>query len=594
MVVNKPEIPDDDFCGIINPGCRPISAPVRDWSITLSPPKGPKTRKTLPKDGLPAQTELTKILQFTDVHLDLDYVPGTDSGCGLPACCRDGIPTNPDNSAGKWGHFSCEMPESGLKALYKHGANTHSDAKFIFLTGDYIHSNIWLYGVDENTRHHVAVTTWLQSTFASTAPEIYPLVGNHEPDVVNMYPPEETWGDFPLRWMYHSVGDAFGDFLPADQMELFLKYGYYTVISKADPNLRIIALNTNLCYVNNFWLPYEPIDTSGQLQWFADRLQEAEDAGQAVFLLGHIFPGSGSCWPIWSRQFERIIQRYSYTIRAQWYGHSHEQDYHITFSEDDAPVSLSFTGGSGVTDGMNPGYNVFYADGQRGADSTWEIVNHQSIVLNLTVSNALPDEAAPIFSTILDAQEAWGVTSLTAETVHDLIYRMVCDDALFLEYQKVVTKGADSPRFNPCLRNDYRCKANVLGGLFVSNSGDHSHRDRLTNYILTVDCKEQNPPTTTPGSTEGTTVGTTEGTTGGTTEGTTGGTTEGTTGGTTGGTTAGTTAGTTGGSTEGSTTGGTTEETEGTTAGSGGKSVYFPLFLAVLIKFALALLNQKT
>lgn len=126
MVVNKPEIPDDDFCGIINPGCRPISAPVRDWSITLSPPKGPKTRKTLPKDGLPAQTELTKILQFTDVHLDLDYVPGTDSGCGLPACCRDGIPTNPDNSAGKWGHFSCEMPESGLKALYKHGANTHS------------------------------------------------------------------------------------------------------------------------------------------------------------------------------------------------------------------------------------------------------------------------------------------------------------------------------------------------------------------------------------------------------------------------------------------------------------------------------------
>lgn len=91
-----------------------------------------------------------------------------------------------------------------------------------------------------------------------------------------------------------------------------------------------------------------------------------------------------------------------------------------------------------MTDGMNPGYNVFYADGQRGADSTWEIVNHQSIVLNLTVSNALPDEAAPIFSTILDAQEAWGVTSLTAETVHDLIYRMVCDDALFLEYQKLV------------------------------------------------------------------------------------------------------------------------------------------------------------
>ncbi|OXA63545.1 Sphingomyelin phosphodiesterase 1 [Folsomia candida] len=293
MIENKPEIPDDDFCGIINPGCRTISPHLRDWTVDISPPNGKKTRKTLPKDGLPAQTELTKILQFTDLHLDLDYVPGMDAACGLPVCCRatDGTPTNPGNAAGKWGHFSCALPEPALKGMYEHAANTHSDVKFIFLTGDYIHSGIWLYGVDENTRHHVAITTWLQSAFESIGPEIYPLVGNHEPDVVNMYPPEETWADFPLRWMYHSVADAFGDFLPADQMELFLKYGYYTVISKADPNLRIIALNTNLCYINNFWLPYNATDTSGQLQWFADRLQEAEDAGQAVFLLGHIFPG---------------------------------------------------------------------------------------------------------------------------------------------------------------------------------------------------------------------------------------------------------------------------------------------------------------
>lgn len=90
-----------------------------------------------------------------------------------------------------------------------------------------------------------------------------------------------------------------------------------------------------------------------------------------------------------------------------------------------------------MTDGMHSGYNVFYADGERGADSTWEIINHQTFVLNLTHSNAQPVEAAPTFNMILDAQEMWGVTSLTAETVHDFIYRMVCDDALFLEYQKL-------------------------------------------------------------------------------------------------------------------------------------------------------------
>jgi sphingomyelin phosphodiesterase len=147
--------------------------------------------------------------------------------------------------------------------------------------------------------------------------------------------------------------------------------------------------------------------------------------------------GSGACWSVWSNQFQRIIDRYSDIIKGQWYGHSHEQDYKLTFEADTGrPISVSYVGGSGVTDGMNSAFNVYWADGERNAESTWEIINHETWVLDLTPSNALPDDSPPIFRKILNAREMYKMKSLVPEEVHSFINRMVCDDDLFLEYQK--------------------------------------------------------------------------------------------------------------------------------------------------------------
>jgi hypothetical protein len=84
--------------------------------------------------------------------------------------------------------FRCGLPSTALHALYNEASTNHQDTTFIFLTGDYVHSGIWLYSVTENGRHILNVTKSLKEAFPDT--EIFPLVGNHEPDVVNMYPPE--------------------------------------------------------------------------------------------------------------------------------------------------------------------------------------------------------------------------------------------------------------------------------------------------------------------------------------------------------------------------------------------------------------------
>jgi sphingomyelin phosphodiesterase len=70
---------------------------------------------------------LTEIIQFTDIHLDLDYEAGTNSDCGLPICCRapNGPPKNQTYSAGRYGHFGCALPETALKAIYKDAATRY-------------------------------------------------------------------------------------------------------------------------------------------------------------------------------------------------------------------------------------------------------------------------------------------------------------------------------------------------------------------------------------------------------------------------------------------------------------------------------------
>ena len=66
-----------------------------------------------------------KILQLTDVHLDVNYTVGTNADCGLPLCCRDGVPETDQDAAGLFGHYKCALPPLALDALLAHIKSTH-------------------------------------------------------------------------------------------------------------------------------------------------------------------------------------------------------------------------------------------------------------------------------------------------------------------------------------------------------------------------------------------------------------------------------------------------------------------------------------
>ena len=61
------------------------------------------------------ERETISIIQFTDLHIDLDYVEGTPMVCNDILCCRsDSVGSmEPDNLAGKYGALAfCDVPET--------------------------------------------------------------------------------------------------------------------------------------------------------------------------------------------------------------------------------------------------------------------------------------------------------------------------------------------------------------------------------------------------------------------------------------------------------------------------------------------------
>ena len=86
------------------------------------------------------------IVQFTDLHLDLDYVEGSAIDCKDVLCCRadGGFPEDTANQAGKYGSLGfCDIPVSVLDKMSEKINTMNPDA--LFWTGDVPPHDQWNY-----------------------------------------------------------------------------------------------------------------------------------------------------------------------------------------------------------------------------------------------------------------------------------------------------------------------------------------------------------------------------------------------------------------------------------------------------------------
>ncbi|KAI4814708.1 hypothetical protein KUCAC02_003892 [Chaenocephalus aceratus] len=426
---------------LVGPSCGKfdIYAP---WNLTLPKvPKPPVTPPSPPKPGSPQ----SRVLFLTDIHWDQAYAVGSAADCKDPLCCRadSQAPKWRRREAGFWGTYSkCDLPLRTVENLLENAARD-GPWDWVYWTGDIPAHNIWSQ-TRKQQLSELTVITRLIHKYLGPHVTVYPAIGNHESTPVNSFPPPFVHGNRSMSWLYDTMAEEWSAWLPEQALKTLRYGGFYTV--EIQPGLRLVSLNMNFCARENFWLMVNSTDPANQLQWLVHILQDSENKGEKVHIIGHIPPGL--CLSSWSWNYYHILNRYENTISGQFFGHTHLDEFQMFYDEStmSRPLGVAFIAPSATTYiNLNPGFRVYYVDGNYKGSSRF-VLDHETYILNLTTANQSPGapstpEQNPKWTLLYRATEAYGLTSLFPSDCDGLMQTFIKDDRSFQKFWYYRHKG---------------------------------------------------------------------------------------------------------------------------------------------------------
>ncbi|XP_021931289.1 sphingomyelin phosphodiesterase-like isoform X3 [Zootermopsis nevadensis] len=462
-VLKRINLGAEEICSfVIGDACGDVYNPYHEWKVVFPPvPKPVVTPQVAPMHGAPT----FKVLQLSDTHFDPYYQEGTNADCKEPLCCRltNGPALSPQTAAGRWGDYrKCDTPRRTVDHMLQHISSTHPDIDYILWTGDLPPHDVWNQTREENLMVLKETVAQLTKTFPGIP--IFPALGNHESAPVNSFPPPFIQNDFAISWLYDEVDNQWRQWLPSSVSNTVRRGAFYSVLVR--PGFRIISLNMNYCNNKNWWLLLNSTDPAKELQWFIYELQSAEFSGEKVHVIGHIPPGHSDCLKVWSRNYYHIINRYESTITAQFFGHTHFDEFELFYDRNDLSrvTSIAYIGPS-VTPyyDLNPGYRIYYIDGDHKS-TTRAVVDHETWVMNLKEANLYN---YPIWYKLYSTRSAYQMSSLLPQDWDNLLNKLAGDTKLFDLYYKHYWKN--SPVRPTC---DAECKKRMLCDLRSGRSHD--------------------------------------------------------------------------------------------------------------------------
>ena len=299
-----------------------------------------------------------KVVQVTDIHLDMEYEEGSVANCNLPLCCRklgddDLIPVKPV-LAGRYGMSGkCDANIETVRAFASKAKELNPD--YIMFTGDNIAHNVWEVTQDEVVKATKMQIDAIQEKFGLDTP-IYPALGNHEKAPVDEFHGDESE-------LLYGLADIFKPYLTKDAYETFRKFGYYSMIVK--DNLRIVSINCLLCDSFNFNLLYDYKQTKAMFTWLEKILSDAEKNGEVVHIMNHIPMVNSQQTLQCNWRLKILMDRYQNIIRGVFSGHSHCE--YVTMVHEyynkTTPSHVNYIC-SGITtfSGYQPSFRIYLVD----------------------------------------------------------------------------------------------------------------------------------------------------------------------------------------------------------------------------------------
>ncbi|GAA5835842.1 hypothetical protein JCM5353_003368 [Sporobolomyces roseus] len=346
-----------------------------------------------------------QVVHISDVHVDRSYTEGSSTTCSKVICCRnyglDSIGDHVKSPAGKFGHKKCDAPEALVESMFDAIDRFAPNKSFSIFTGDVVESAVW--AVDQP-----GVSDDLIKWNEDMQPVSYPVIGNHDVAPVNAFPRMTSPNGDASQWVFDIAAKDWKKWIghkAAEQVRTMS--GCYSRVHPGT-DLKIISINTNYWYKQNFWL-YDsdvPIwDPNGILTWLASELDLAERLGQRAWLIGHMPFGKVDAMRDQSNYANQIFQRYQNTIAAHFYGHSHVDEFEIAYPDYDDRTAetangIAFISGALTPTSGNPVFRIYDID-----PDTYEVMDFRPIFTNKTDPSF---QFGPKWETYYSARTSYG------------------------------------------------------------------------------------------------------------------------------------------------------------------------------------------
>ncbi|KAE8147116.1 Metallo-dependent phosphatase-like protein [Aspergillus avenaceus] len=413
---------------------------VRPYNLTFPESKPRATRP--PPSGQPP----IRVAHISDTHVDLQYTPGANTECSKPICCRsyteDDAPGNTSFPCGPWGDHKCDPPlrleDSMMDAI------AALNPVFSIYTGDVPPHDIWLVNQSSVLQSFNSTYTNLKKLGL-----VYAAMGNHDTAPVNLFPSDQIPQDHNPQWAYNALFSDWASLIHSSPKST-TAYGSYSIVHR-NSNLRIISYNSITYYKYNFYAFEEPMehDPNNQLAWLISELQAAETAGQRVWMIAHIPSGNTDTLHDYSHYLDRIINRYSNTIVALFFGHTHTDLFQISYPDysarsADTASAIGYVTPSMTPDSGAPAFRIYDVD-----PVTFAVLDYTVYTADITSSNS--SRVHPTWKKYYSAKEAYGslltppVTDPTVELTpsfwHKVTSLMEEGDAVFQAWWSRTTRG---------------------------------------------------------------------------------------------------------------------------------------------------------
>jgi len=298
-----------------------------------------------------------RILHVSDIHLDVNYYPGSADNCSIgtrlgPGCCRKyEIDMRPYKPCSPWGDYNCDNSEKMVDNIFHWISDNIPGIDYVFYTGDSPGHHVITQSIHHNLESINKINKIIYKYFPKTP--IYQSMGNHD-----TYPIDQT-EDIIYRRFIDNISYWWNKSLPASSMRNVNIGGYYSVYLKE--KVKLISFNSiyydsiNLFRVKDDSMEYR---TGFQWKWFENELITSSEKGDKIIIINHIQPGSGEASEYYTQKLTRLITKYQQNIILNLYGHTHE-DRFILYNTTGKITGVGLVPGSLMTSNHDPDFRIY-------------------------------------------------------------------------------------------------------------------------------------------------------------------------------------------------------------------------------------------